>query len=637
LYVDGAQTNTDAQNNLWWLKNSIIAGSGSVITSSVSPAPFDLNVWFTTTNSNRSFATTDEALLNNPYNLTSPDPLPRVGSPVLTGGATPPNDGFFDSKATFIGAFGSENWAAGWTKFNFGQEVVVSGNITTNTTWTSDKTYLMDGFIRVQDGATLTIEPGTVIYGKIGSKATLIIKQGGKLIADGTASKPIVFTSENTKPGSTTPPASGDWGGIIILGKAKINPTAGTAQIEGTGEATDIYGGTNDDDNSGILRYVRVEFPGIAYAKDNEINGVTFGGVGRGTIVDYVQVAYSGDDSFEWFGGTVNAKHLIAFAGVDDDFDTDYGYTGKLQFLLGVRHPNIADQAGQSNGFESDNDAAGSTNTPRTSPTYYNVTLVGPKATSATTVDAKFEHGMRLRRSSLNKVHNALIMGWPKSGLYVDGAQTNTDAQNNLWWLKNSIIAGSGSVITSSVSPAPFDLNVWFTTTNSNKSFTNSTEVMLNNPFDLINPNYFPKAGSPALTGAATPPNDGFFDASATYIGAFKDVDWTASWSTIRMQPITSIKEKFENIIPSNFELSQNYPNPFNPSTRIQFSIPKAGMVRLNVYNVLGEQVASLVNGFKNAGRYSIEWNAGNLSSGMYIYRLETENSTLANKMLLMK
>ncbi|PIX00099.1 MAG: hypothetical protein COZ80_01900, partial [Ignavibacteria bacterium CG_4_8_14_3_um_filter_37_9] len=292
-------------------------------------------------------------------------------------------------------------------------QIEITGDITTNTTWASDKTYLMNGFVHVLDGATLTIEAGTTVYGKIGTKASLIIRKGGKLNAIGTATSPIVFPSEYTKPGSLQEPAAGDWGGIILLGKAPINVTSGSGQIEGTGDLNDTYGGTDPNDNSGTLKYVRIEFPGVAFAKDNEINGLTFGGVGAGTTIDYIQVAYSGDDSFEWFGGTVNCKHLIAYAGTDDDFDTDFGFQGKLQFLLGVRDPLVADQAGTSNGFESDNDGTGSLNSPRTSPTWWNVTLIGPKATPSSTIDSKYTYGMHLRRSSQNKISNTLIVGWP--------------------------------------------------------------------------------------------------------------------------------------------------------------------------------------------------------------------------------
>ena len=244
---------------------------------------------------------------------------------------------------------------------------VIQGNITSNMTLTADKTYLLKDIVRVMSGATLTIEPGTIIYGENATQGSLIIERGGKIMAEGTVDKPIVFTSEFNKPGSAQTPTYGDWGGIILLGKAPINVPGDTAKIEGPG---DYYGGgvnPDPDDNSGVMKYVRIEYPGIAYSPNNEINGLTFGGVGRGTTIDYVQVSYSGDDSYEWFGGTVNCKHLIAYRGWDDDFDTDFGFQGKLQYLVGIRDPEIAD-ASESNGFESDNDGSGSVNTPRTSP-----------------------------------------------------------------------------------------------------------------------------------------------------------------------------------------------------------------------------------------------------------------------------
>ena len=207
----------------------------------------------------------------------------------------------------------------------------VSGHITTNTTWTNDKVYRMDGFIYIDSNATLTIQPGTIVRGIKLTKGSLIVTRGGKLIADGTVDKPIIFTSD--EPAGTR--TYGDWGGIIVLGNAPINPVGGQATIEGgvnNAAGDGQYGGPNAADNSGIIRYVRIEYSGIPFSANNEINGLTMGGVGSGTIIDYVMVSYNGDDSFEWFGGTVNCKHLIAYKGVDDDFDTDFGFAGKVQF-----------------------------------------------------------------------------------------------------------------------------------------------------------------------------------------------------------------------------------------------------------------------------------------------------------------
>jgi hypothetical protein len=200
-----------------------------------------------------------------------------------------------------------------------GKAVVLSGEIKENITLRSIDQNLLRGFVYVTNGATITIQPGTVVKGEKSSKGTLIVEPGGKIIAEGKANAPIVFTSDQPK-GSRN---YGDWGGIVLAGKAPVN-TGTNPQIEGGPRTT--YGGTVADDNSGILKYVRIEFPGFPLEPNKELNGLTMGGVGSGTTIEYVQVSYCGDDSFEWFGGKVNAKHLIAYKGWDDEFDTDYCY-----------------------------------------------------------------------------------------------------------------------------------------------------------------------------------------------------------------------------------------------------------------------------------------------------------------------
>ena len=189
-------------------------------------------------------------------------------------------------------------------------------------------TYLMRGWIYVADGAELTLEPGTVIKGEKESAASLIVEPGGKLYAKGTASQPIVFTSAQPK-GERKP---GDWGGLIICGRGTNNKGVLGQQIEG-GPRTK-HGGNDAQDNSGVLSYVRVEFAGYPFQKDKEINGITFASVGGGTQVDHVQVSYTNDDSFEWFGGNVNCRYLVAYNGWDDEFDTDDGYNATVQVAL---------------------------------------------------------------------------------------------------------------------------------------------------------------------------------------------------------------------------------------------------------------------------------------------------------------
>lgn len=331
------------------------------------------------------------------------------------------------------------------------QTVVLKGNITENKTLRKVDQNFLQGFVFVKSGVTLTIEPGTIIKGKspvAGEKAAaLIIEPGAKIMAVGTAELPIVFTSD--KPAGQRD--YGDWGGIILCGNARVNNTS-RPTIEGGPDTQ--YGNTTSDEfngeSSGEMKYVRIEFCGYPFEPNKEINGLTFGGVGSGTKIEYIQVSYCGDDSYEWFGGTVNAKHLIAYKGWDDEFDTDNGYSGMLQFLLGVRDPKFADTS-KSNGFESDNDAEGSSNKPTTTPVFSNVTLIGPFYGVCTgkadadilynTQDAasgakggQFQSAMHIRRNSSLQVHNAVFTGWPY-GLFLD--KNNAGAT-----VKNVIFAG---------------------------------------------------------------------------------------------------------------------------------------------------------------------------------------------------
>ena len=409
------------------------------------------------------------------------------------------------------------------------------------------KKYMLKGFVYVMSGATLTIEPGTVIVGDKASKGTLVVTRGGKVNAEGTAAKPIIFTSAQ----EVGAREEGDWGGIILLGKAPINATGGEAKIEGGLTATNggdektyiYYGGTDAADNSGVLKYVRIEFAGVAYSPDNEINGLTMGGVGSGTTISYVQVYRSGDDSFEWFGGTVNCDHLIATYTWDDDFDTDNGFSGRVQFGLAQRFRTIADQSG-SNGFESDNDATGSTNTPQTKAVFSNMTIVGPGGTGST--NANYQHGVQIRRNSSMSLYNSLIIGFPY-GFYLDDSKvvshkTSANAAEGNLVFSHNIIAGSTTAATKSEWSTTDNAawTAWWATTNTTV-LTNATDVMLSNPYlfsagvsSTLNgtPSFLLKTGSPALTGADfTNLTTGF--TATTYIGAFDGTnDWTTGWTT---------------------------------------------------------------------------------------------------------
>jgi len=406
------------------------------------------------------------------------------------------SNSFFEP-VNFIGAFGTYDWTQGWANWDPQNAAypattvtVNAGHITTNTTWTSGNVYKLNGWVYVDNGVTLTIQPGTIIRGDATTQGALIIERGGKLNAIGTVTQPIVFTS-NKAAGSR---GYGDWGGIIICGYSTINQPGGTAVIEGGVGA--VYGGgtsPNNADNSGTLKYVRIEFPGIAFAANNEINGLTLGGVGSGTTIDYIQVSYSGDDAYEWFGGTVNAKHLITLRAWDDDFDTDNGFSGKIQFAVSLRDPNIADVSG-SNGFESDNDATGSNNLPITHPIFSNVSIFGPLATSSTTINTNYKRAMHLRRNTTTSIYNSVFCGYPV-GLYIDGNNTQANAIANILQIENSYLAGmtTNFAVPSGQTWDATAEQTWFSdASRHNNTFVNNTDLSLVDPFNLTAPNFLP-------------------------------------------------------------------------------------------------------------------------------------------------
>jgi hypothetical protein len=400
------------------------------------------------------------------------------------------------------------------------KEVVeVSGTISANTTWAESKKYLLKGFVYVAEGVTLTIEAGTIIKGDKDTKGSLIVKSGAKILAQGTVQKPIVFTSNQPK-GTRS---YGDWGGIILLGKAKVNKSPATVE----GENVSTFGGIDDADNSGILKYVRIEFAGIAFEPDKEINGLTFGGVGRGTTIDYVQVSYSGDDSFEWFGGTVNAKHLIAFRGLDDDFDTDNGYSGNVQFGFALRDPNIADQCScsSSNGFESDNDGSGTDATPQTNASFANMSIVIGQGT----VNGKYNAGALIRRNSAISLYNTLISGaYPKAGLEFNGSASQANFKNGKSEIKGLVLNGMSTLTLTT------DSTRFYATERANKTNMALADLKLDSYFNnLLTPKVLPLANSPLLTSIVTLPS-GF--TTANYIGAFGTEDWTLGWANFDPQ-----------------------------------------------------------------------------------------------------
>ena len=312
-------------------------------------------------------------------------------------------------------AFGCKKQLGGDdTPINVPSSTTITGTINTTTTLTSDKVWTIRGYVYVTDGAKLIIQPGTKIVSDIAEKGALCIERGAQIIAEGNPSNPIVFTSG--KPDGQKAP--GDWGGIVILGRAKTNRSSEPTIEGGIGRP---YGGTNDLDNSGVLKYVRIEYAGIAALPNSEINALTLGGVGSGTIIEYVQTIYANDDAFEFFGGTVSPRNLYAFATADDDFDFDFGYTGTITNGVAKRDPQFVDNGDAGNGVECDNDGTGSPATPFTHPKLYNMILVGPNVSTAL---ANHNLGLRFRRGTQFTMKNSVIWGWMKGGLSLESNET---------------------------------------------------------------------------------------------------------------------------------------------------------------------------------------------------------------------
>ncbi len=422
------------------------------------------------------------------------------------------------------------------------ETVTVDANITANTTWSASKYYLVKGNIFVQSGVTLTIEPGTIILGDKVTKGALIVNRGAKIEAKGTAAAPIIFTSSAPKGFRNY----GDWGGVVLLGKA-VNNQAGTQNIEGitaTGTENGVYGagtvtdGSTDADNTGNFYYVRIEFAGIALSTNNELNGLTMGSVGSGTTIHHVQVSYSGDDSFEWFGGTVGSQYLVAYRSWDDDFDTDFGYRGSNQYLASFRDPVVADISG-STAFESDNMNGGTnSNTPLTAAKFSNVTAFGPfvyaplsnGALAGGNVSNNYINGLHIRRNTAIQIYNSVFVGWGKTnGINFEGANTAAVFKGNYM----GRIVGTLKAISGSNGYS--DAN--FATDNPTIETTQSTVDLsakiagLTGAATLATPSALLATSSPLLTaGSNTTVPTGL--SQTAYIGAFDATNnWLTGWT----------------------------------------------------------------------------------------------------------
>jgi Secretion system C-terminal sorting domain len=513
---------------------------------------------------------------------------------------------------TYRGAFApapTAMWTDNWTNFDPQNAVYpatnvdVTTNITTDTHWTAGNTYFLKAQIYVKNNATLTIDEGVVIRGDhTAVGAGLFVTKGAKVIAIGTPTSPIVFTSDNAA-GSRN---KGDWGGVILLGKASYNINGGVNNIEGIAASADTeYGGgttPDDNDNSGTLQYVRIEFGGYIYAANQEINGLTFGAVGRGTTIDNVQVSFANDDSYEWFGGAVNCTHLVAYRGLDDDFDTDNGFSGKVQFCLGVRDPQISDNplVSTSEGFESDNNATSTAVSPYTAAVFTNCTMVGPSfrltLPNGGTLASGYKRAARLRRNTQLKIYNSVMMDY-QEGLHIDGNTTETNALNNDLRYKNNILAGIVTTskvlqVNTSANNPSFNIATWYAANNNTTAA--SSAGILTAPYNTSDAtiytglDYRPATGSIAATGA----------------------DFTDSFLVLGVN----------NVVSNNESSLIAYPNPFANNFKLSFVSTNSDDVQVSAYDMTGRiiETKTVIYSEINSQEFG-----GNFQAGIYIITLK--------------
>ena len=614
------------------------------------------------------------------------DPRPALDGPAFSEERKdyPDNDPFFP-EVDYIGAFGRGNWARSWTALDaagyfsgpnpnvearpvitVSDDDIVAEDVVT---WTADNVYELTEVVFVEDGAELHIEAGTVIKARTGDgldASALVVARGGKIYAIGTPNAPIIFTSVNdniSSPDGLTYQDRGEWGGIVLLGAAGTNnpgdATGDYQEIEGVneivaeGDTRAQYGGNNDDDSSGIMRFVSIRHTGknIGESDGNEIQGITLGGVGRGTVLEYIESYASDDDGVEFFGGTVNLKYFVSAFNADDAVDWDQGWRGKGQFWFVLQGTDEA-------GAAAEQDGAGGEEffEPFAIPTIYNATYIGGGVEN--TPDGDRAQMLMFRDNTGGFYHNSIFTDYNSTsgGLALTIEDVDGDAQdsrkqfedgnlgltNNLWW---DFAAGNQPAQFVDPGLANQQAIIDYLVANGNvvadpmiagidRAFT---------PSGGLDPR--PTGNSPAFTSTRKSyPSDAFFT-PVDYMGAFGRENWLYGWTALDAagylgdiaENQTVAVEELDREVPKSVTLDQNYPNPFNPTTTIEFDLDQSQQVRLSVHDLLGREVAVLVDGVQSAGVYRATFDASGFASGMYIYRVETPARTISKTMMLIK
>jgi len=515
------------------------------------------------------------------------------------------------------------------------EEIQVTNNVINGQVenWTKDNTYILNGIIFVEAGGTLNIAEGTVIKGNAGqgeNASALVIARGGKINAIGTKSEPIIFTSiadDVNNPNDLPLDQSGLWGGVIILGNARINTTEGEGQIEGI-PATEIngkYGGNDDADNSGIFSYVSIRHGGTDIGEGNEINGLTLGAVGSGTQIHHVEVYSNNDDGFEFFGGTVNTKYLVAALCKDDAFDYDEGFRGKGQFWFSIQSSTDGDRAGEHDGGTSPEDG-----TPFAIPTFSNLTYIGSGVNSNNVDNMTF----KIRDNAGGKFYNSVFTEFTGYALDiedVDGVEVDSkqrletndlEFSNNVWFGYGNGASfddiakqdyGAAHLKLSNVITDPELMSIGRTNDNS------------------LDPT--PKKDSPLWTESKKELNDEWFD-NVNFIGAFGTDNWLMDWTFLSeadfLAAPSSVTERLldDNMMVVRPSLADNY-------TYINYTLENSSNININLFGIDGKLLMNVFNSYSTLGSHSIKVDLSNIGTGLYFIRLNTEYGFTIKKLIV--
>lgn len=531
----------------------------------------------------------------------------------------------------------------------------VADDINTNTTWATGEVILLDGLVYVEPNVTLTIQPGVIVKGQgtpsvsTGDLASgLVVQWDGRLVADGTAAQPIIFTAEADNVADLSDLDETDrgfWGGVILLGRAQNN--RGVRNIEGIPTSDDTQygcdGGANPCDNaddSGVLRYVSIRHAGFGFQPSSEINGLTLGAVGNGTVIEYVEVFANSDDSFEWFGGTVDAKYLVAAFSGDDEFDWDTGYTGRGQFWFSIKN-----ESGETGRCAEMDGAASPFNTPPLSdPTLSNVTCLGVGVGGTAGGSDAGSPALIFRDNSAGNWYNSVVTDFNNLAIEVEDVAGSTDDSRERFAvgdlvLDNNLFFGFGAGSDFAAATAGSD-GALETAIAAENQFVDPQLVALDRGRNgVLDPR--PQPSGPAASGADFSALADPFFTSVAYRGAFApdEATWLSGWSVLDDNGYLSDAAVPAEDGPSaaSFRLRPVGPNPAEGTAAVAFELDRAQTVRLAVYDVTGREVAVLAEGTRAAGVQTVALDVAALPAGVYVLRLAGEGGTATQRFTVAK